>query len=248
MPSRRKSPPTENANEPAPSPRTRGYSIDSQGSDVSPDRLQRIIDDSMTALGLSQVPHYSPHLGRRRSKSRRNLALTRTASSDTDYFDGDVVVPTCDALLDNSKTLSYSGGKPTGEDAASTVSRREEKEKRAWVTFKNEIIRLAHTLKLKGWRRVPLDSGESIAVERLSGALTNAVYVVSPPPGLGLSQDGKKPPKKVLLRVYGPQVEHLIDRRTSWGVLRRLARKKIGPRLLGTFTNGRFENSSTPPP
>jgi len=36
-------------------------------------------------------------------------------------------------------------------------------------------------------------------------------------------------------------VEHLIDRESELQILRRLARKKIGPRLLGTFTNGRFE-------
>ena len=41
--------------------------------------------------------------------------------------------------------------------------------------------------------------------------------------------------------MYGPQVEHLIDREKELQILRRLARKKIGPRLLGTFTNGRFE-------
>ena len=47
--------------------------------------------------------------------------------------------------------------------------------------------------------------------------------------------------RKLLLRVYGPQVEHLIDREAELAILRRLARKRIGPRLLGTFTNGRFE-------
>jgi choline kinase len=44
-----------------------------------------------------------------------------------------------------------------------------------------------------------------------------------------------------LLRVYGPQVEHLIDRDAELLILKRLARKNIGPRLLGTFKNGRFE-------
>jgi choline kinase len=44
-----------------------------------------------------------------------------------------------------------------------------------------------------------------------------------------------------LLRIYGPQVEHLIDRESELKILKRLARKHIGPRLLGTFTNGRFE-------
>lgn len=43
------------------------------------------------------------------------------------------------------------------------------------------------------------------------------------------------------MRIYGPQVEHLIDRDAELMILRRLARQKIGPRLLGTFTNGRFE-------
>ena len=43
------------------------------------------------------------------------------------------------------------------------------------------------------------------------------------------------------MRIYGPQVEHLIDRESELQILRRLARKRIGPRLLGTFINGRFE-------
>ena len=47
--------------------------------------------------------------------------------------------------------------------------------------------------------------------------------------------------RKLLLRIYGPQVAHLIDRESELAILRRLARKKIGPCLLGTFTNGRFE-------
>lgn len=41
--------------------------------------------------------------------------------------------------------------------------------------------------------------------------------------------------------MYGPQVEHLIDRESELAILRRLSRKRIGPRLLGTFSNGRFE-------
>ncbi|KAK3363376.1 kinase-like domain-containing protein [Lasiosphaeria hispida] len=243
---RRKSPPVEKA---APAPaaepsRARAPSVDSNSSEVSLDRLQRILDDSMAVLGLTSVPHLGPHLGRKHHKKshKRLPSLSRTVSSDTEFFDGDVVVPSCDAVLDNSKTLSYVGGKAAADDAASISSRREEKEKQAWIIFKNEIIRLAHTLTLKGWRRVPLDSGETISVERLSGALTNAVYVVSPPPESVLPPaEGKKQPTKVLLRIYGPQVEHLIDRETELSVLRRLARKKIGPRLLGTFLNGRFE-------
>lgn len=44
-----------------------------------------------------------------------------------------------------------------------------------------------------------------------------------------------------MLRIYGPQVDHLIDREKELQILRRLGRKNIGPRVLGTFLNGRFE-------
>jgi choline kinase len=125
--------------------------------------------------------------------------------------------------------------------------KRTEKERKAWSNFKSEILRLAHTLRLKGWRSIPLENSDDIDVERLSGALTNAVYVISPPKALpppkttSTSIIFKRTPTKLLLRIYGPQVEHLIDRENELGILRRLARKKIGPRLLGTFRNGRFE-------
>ncbi|KAI2470118.1 kinase-like protein [Annulohypoxylon bovei var. microspora] len=222
--------------------RHRAYSIDSQSSDVSLDRLQKIIDDGMSTLGLHGIPHYSPKLGKK-SQRRRSVTMSRTISSDTEYHDGNVVVPACDAVLDNSKTLGYSGGKPSStDDLATLLSKKEEKERRAWISFKNEILKLAHTLKLRGWRRVSLDNGENIDVSRLSGALTNAVYVVSPPDDVVIKgEGGKRAPAKLLLRIYGPQADHIIDRENELNVLRRLAKKKIGPRVLATFTNGRFE-------
>ena len=45
----------------------------------------------------------------------------------------------------------------------------------------------------------------------------------------------------MLLRIYGPQVEHLVDRDSELQILRRLGHQNIGPCLLGTFNNGRFE-------
>ncbi|KAJ0165095.1 Choline kinase [Colletotrichum tanaceti] len=235
-----RSPAPDAVAEPVAAPRPRSDSIESDSSDVSFDRLQRIIEDSMASMGINSVPQMSPKLGRRPSarhrKSHSRSLLHRTASSDTDYVGDDVVVPTCDAVLDNSKTLSYSGG-GSGK-STDDLSKIDDKEK-AWATFKNEIVRLTHTLKIKGWRRVPLESGNSVIVKRLSGALTNAVYVVSPPETLDEKTTGKKPPPKLLLRIYG--LEHLIDRENELSVLRRLARKRIGPRLLGCFTNGRFE-------
>lgn len=239
--------------------RPRASSQSSDSSAISLERLQKILEDNMGSFGSEILTPLapSPGLGPRRPSSgaRRRSSIRKLGggqSSDTEYQDGDVVVPSCDVVLDNSKTMSYTGGAaPESSDTTATLStsKRADKERRAWLIFKNEIVRLAHTLRLKGWRRVPLEKGGDIEVERLSGALTNAVYVVSPPKDLPPLQTSSttskphtpKPPPKLLLRIYGPQVEHLIDRENELGILRRLARKKIGPRLLGTFQNGRFE-------
>lgn len=215
--------------------RPRADSLESRSSDVSLDRLQAILDSSLTDLGLGAVPRAAPKVSRPRRRGSLRSALQRAASSDTEYMDGDAIVPDCDAWLDNSKTL----GCTSTEDGAE-MPPRTEREREAWLTFKNDIIRIAHTLRLKGWRRVALEAGDAITVQRLSGALTNAVYVVTPPSHLPEAK-GKSRPHRILLRVYGPQVEHLIDRDNELKVLQRLARKKIGPRLLGTFRNGRFE-------
>ncbi|KAJ9268210.1 hypothetical protein DTO212C5_5752 [Paecilomyces variotii] len=182
-----------------------------------------------------------------RKRSRRRLkGLRRGSISESDNADVDSVVPSVDATLDNSKTLAYSGG--AGEDEADEMSSNSRRVKEHWLTFKSEILRIVHTLRLKGWRRVPLEKSAEIEVTRLSGALTNAVYVVAPPKGFSSkSADAspvlvpRRPPPKLLLRIYGPQVEHLIDRENELQILRRLGKKHIGPRVLGTFNNGRFE-------
>ena len=125
------------------------------------------------------------------SSAKRKLSMlglkrgsSYPASSDTEYQDLDVKVPSVEAVLDNSKTLSYTGGAIDAQDEDVKEDIKGAKEQEGWLKFKNEIVRLAHTLRLKGWRQVPLDQGGDIEVQRLSGALTNAVYVVSPPRNL----------------------------------------------------------------
>ncbi|KAK4505779.1 hypothetical protein PRZ48_003744 [Zasmidium cellare] len=225
-----------------------------RGSDASDesfdlDKLERIIKHNLnfrrsSARRLSSTLKTKP--------SVRRLLRKQSSASDSDQYDIECHVPSCDAFLDNSKTLAYTGGasdlsdESEGEDLKQIASLRDHD---AWTKFKFEIVRLAHTLRLKGWKKVPLEMSSAIEVQRLSGALTNAVYVVSPPNDLPLHKEDEsgnivsssKPPPKLLLRVYGPNVEHLIDREAELAILRRLARKRIGPRLLGTFANGRFE-------
>ncbi|KAF2660037.1 kinase-like protein [Lophiostoma macrostomum CBS 122681] len=228
---------------------SRRGSESSEGS-VALEHLATILERTLSLKSTEASPQK-----RRPSHAHKLSSIMKrhsVVSSDTDYFEGaDELVPSCEAVLDNSKTMTYgAGGAESTDDlsSASNPTRKAKKEREAWATFKYEIVRLAHTLRLKGWRRVPLERSNEISVDRLSGALTNAVYVVSPPANLHSESEGKadlptpkNPPPKLLLRIYGPQVEHLIDRESELQILRRLARKRIGPRLLGTFTNGRFE-------
>lgn len=188
--------------------RSRSPSEASEGAQAL-DKLERILTDHlMMGTDKKSTPvHERPtsYFSRRRPSSTRKLRKGSNAvSSDSDYQDGDALIPTAEVVLDNSKTLAYSGGAAESETDLLGRSTRSAKDREGWVNFKNEIVRLAHTLRLKGWRRIPLNRGADIEVERLSGALTNAVYVVSPPkllpetpsdrPGSTASLAAKKPP------------------------------------------------------
>lgn len=186
---------------------------DASDESVDLENLERIVKHTLSLRRSST--RRRPSL-KHRASSVRKLLRKQSSASDTEYFDGDVLVPSCDAVLDNSKTLAYTGGasdmsdESDGEDLKRVRSAIDSD---AWSRFKFEIVRLSHTLRLKGWRRVPMEMSGSIEVRRLSGALTNAVYVVSPPADLPLEKKDdagnvtySKPPPKLLLRIYGPQV------------------------------------------
>lgn len=223
--------------------------------DPSLEKLELILKKFASSSSISpaqaqrQAPMPSPRVYGRRASIARALLKSKnrsTHASDTDAGDAVATVPHVEALLDNTKTLAYSGGgADTGNDDADRS-----KDQRCWDTFKEDTLRLTHTLGLRGWRRLDLQYASAIHIERLSGAMTNAVYVVKPPKDYTLMQrkdeNGnlvpiKKQPKELLLRIYGPNVEHLIDRENELMILRRLAAKNIGPKLLGYFDNGRFE-------
>ncbi|KAF9885927.1 hypothetical protein FE257_012217 [Aspergillus nanangensis] len=209
------------------------------------DKLENILLQYATSRNGSHYPI-------RRQNTRRRTqvkGLRRGSASESDCPDVESAPPSVDAVLDNSKTLAYINGDVEGEDSESTSNAKRAKDREAWTIFKTEIVRLTHTLSLKGWRKFPMDLAGEIGVVRLSGAMTNAIYVVTPPHNIPApkSDDGsytlvpRKPPPKLLLRIYGPQVDHLIDRENELQILGRLGRKNIGPRVLGTFINGRFE-------
>lgn len=100
--------------------------------------------------------------------------------------------------------------------------------------FKQELIGMIKALRVSKWHRRQL-TVDSLSVVRLSGALTNSIYKVEYTDPLGAHAP------LLLLRVYGKNVDSIIDRESELQTLVKLSAKRIGPRLLGTFTNGRFE-------
>ena len=101
--------------------------------------------------------------------------------------------------------------------------------------FKQDLIALVKTLKISKWHKRQLTIS-NLVVNRISGALTNSIYRIE----YYDSQQNLSLPT-LLLRVYGKNVEELIDRDLELATLIKLSQKRIGPRLLGIFANGRFE-------
>jgi choline kinase len=114
------------------------------------------------------LPKASGLLSRKGSiakKLKRNSVSVQ--SSDTEFFGDEVLVPNVEANLDNTKTLAYSGGAAETEGDGSDKAKK--KDQKHWNTFKQEILRLTHTLRLKGWRLIPIEQGGELEVARLSG-------------------------------------------------------------------------------
>ncbi|SCU87026.1 LAFA_0E04258g1_1 [Lachancea sp. 'fantastica'] len=107
--------------------------------------------------------------------------------------------------------------------------------------LRTDVLNLAQALKVPKWHNSNSGNSrktnvmthlvpKSVVLTKITGALTNAIFRVQYP---GLPS--------LLLRVYGPQVDSIIDRDYELQVLARLSAHNIGPKLYGCFTNGRFE-------
>jgi choline kinase len=165
-------------------PIERPSSNSSPESSFSLDKLEKILLQYATHRPGSEHGSAQRHPVKKQSR-RRLRGLRRGSASESELTDAESAPPPgVEAYLDNTKTLAYSGGASVEENLDSSASVKQSKEADAWVTFKTEIVRLVHTLQLKGWRKVPADLAANIEVVRLSGALTNAVYVVEPPKNL----------------------------------------------------------------
>ena len=177
-----------------PGDRGRTGSESSQEGSVALDQLAHILEKTLS-ITPAEAKKRSNHIRRLSTGLKRHSAI----SHDSDYFESvDQLVPSCEAVLDNSKTMAYNIDEPSAEPMDEASERQARNEREAWSEFRHEILRLVHTLKLKGWRKVTMEQSNEIDVQRLSGALTNAVYVVSPPKNLRTqdeNDDGVPKPK-----------------------------------------------------
>ncbi|CDO93987.1 unnamed protein product [Kluyveromyces dobzhanskii CBS 2104] len=84
-------------------------------------------------------------------------------------------------------------------------------------------------LRINHWYKHDIDSSK-IKIVKITGAMTNAVF----------KAEYENLPS-LLIRVYGPNVESVIDREYELQVVARLTIQNIGPSLYGCFENGRIE-------
>ncbi|KAG0318347.1 hypothetical protein BGZ99_005726 [Dissophora globulifera] len=115
-----------------------------------------------------------------------------------------------------------------------------------------KVLELLHLMDVQDWADVT--DHNSLDLFRISGALTNCIFLLTGPPRVvpapttstTLEKGSHEPvlttkPRKILLRVYGVGLESLISRDAELKWLQNLSTMQIGPSLLGIFKNGRFE-------
>ncbi|KAG6871448.1 hypothetical protein C0995_004450 [Termitomyces sp. Mi166 len=99
--------------------------------------------------------------------------------------------------------------------------------------FARRLLECLRLLSVSFWCAPGIVPAE-IKIQKVSGALTNAVFFVSYP--------SVRKSRTVLLRVYGVSSGCLVSRPRELHILHMLSSQyRIGPRVYGTFENGRVE-------
>jgi len=99
-------------------------------------------------------------------------------------------------------------------------------------TFVQQLLDMLKILRVPTWSQTAVPHPFP-CIKKVSGSLTNAVFFVSSP---------STSSRTLLLRIYGASSGTLISRTHELQVLHALSsRCKLGPRIYGTFANGRLE-------
>ncbi|KAF8321755.1 kinase-like protein [Clavulina sp. PMI_390] len=104
-------------------------------------------------------------------------------------------------------------------------------------TFAADLLYLLRDdLRIKTWTSPNLEA-KGVKIVKVAGSLTNAVFFASYP-----TAAGGVGPRTLLVRIYGPSSGSLISRPHELRTLHMLSSVYgIGPRVFGTFGNGRVE-------
>ena len=146
--------------------------LEPSGDDGETDlqKLEHILSNFVkgSVMSTPKLMPKSPHLLPRKGSIGRLLKRGSTAglSSDTEFFGDEVLVPNVETDLDNSKTMAYTGGTTDGD-----VDKVKKKDQKNWIKFKEDVLTITHTLRLKGWRRIPMENASELDIARLSGKL-----------------------------------------------------------------------------
>ncbi|TFY83744.1 hypothetical protein EWM64_g281 [Hericium alpestre] len=98
--------------------------------------------------------------------------------------------------------------------------------------FAQQLLDIINAIKVPSWVNFTVNP-EALKIHKVSGSLTNAVYFVS---------STCIPSRTLLLRIYGPSSGQLISRPRELHTLHVLSSTySLGPRVYGTFDNGRVE-------
>lgn len=88
---------------------------------------------------------------------------------------------------------------------------------------------------VQSWNDVPQADYPFFRLDRLGGAMTNCMFICR------LVAGASSAPPKVLLRIYGEGSDQFFSRSRELFILQVLSCLNVGPKLLGRFQNGRFE-------
>jgi len=153
-------------------------------------------------------------------------SLYRTPPSHPQPPDFDYKTSQTDVSLFKS-TLAEEGVRHV--DAALSTKRYKTPE------FGTTLLQVIQSLQVSSWTSAKLSAAQ-IHIHKVSGSLTNAVFFVS------YRGQSAHPPRTLLLRIYGASSDQLVSRSTELRILHVLSSQyRIGPRIYGTFRNGRIE-------
>ncbi|THH18098.1 hypothetical protein EW146_g2826 [Bondarzewia mesenterica] len=174
-------------------------------------------------------PEYSPttpisiprSLNRSSTNSRQSLAASTTPSSTLSSFSS-----TGASHLD--ERFAGDGLLEGVRHAQGRLDARQYKS----PVFAQQLLDIFNALLVPSWSKSAI-TPNALHIDKVSGSLTNAVFFVSSP----LTST-----RTLLLRIYGPSSGSLISRPRELHTLHVLSSSyHMGPRIYGTFDNGRVE-------